>query len=64
MTVDDLAGFGVRRVSTGSLPYRAAVHAATAVAAAVRDGRADLPGATPYQDLQARLVDYARGHGR
>jgi 2-methylisocitrate lyase-like PEP mutase family enzyme len=61
LTVDDLAALGVRRVSTGSLPYRAAVHAATAVAAAVRDGRTDLPGAAPYRDLQERLVGYERG---
>lgn len=64
LTLDDLAGLGVRRVSTGSLPYRAAVHAATAVAAAVRDGRTDLPGAVPYKELQARLVDYERAGGR
>lgn len=64
LTLDDLAGLGVRRVSTGSLPYRAAVHAATAVAAAVRDGRTDLPGATPYKELQARLVGYERTGGR
>jgi 2-methylisocitrate lyase-like PEP mutase family enzyme len=55
----DLAGLGIRRVSTGSLPYRAAMHAATEVALAVRDGRA-VPAAVPYPDLQARLVAYAR----
>lgn len=55
----DLAGLGVRRVSTGSLPYRAAIHAAAQVAAAVRDGRA-APDATPYPDLQAGLARYKR----
>lgn len=54
----DLAELGVRRVSTGSLPYRAALHAAVAVADAVRAG-GGVPGATPYPELQARLVDYA-----
>ena len=54
----ELAELGVRRVSTGSLPYRAAMHAATEVALAVRDGRA-VPDAAPYAELQERLVDYA-----
>jgi 2-methylisocitrate lyase-like PEP mutase family enzyme len=57
----DLARLGVRRVSTGSLPYRAAVHAAAAVAVAVRDGL-PLPDATPYADLQNRLTRYAGGN--
>jgi 2-methylisocitrate lyase-like PEP mutase family enzyme len=55
----ELGGLGIRRVSTGSLPYRAAMHAATEVALAVRDGRA-APAAVPYHDLQARLVAHAR----
>ncbi len=55
----ELAALGIRRVSTGSLPYRAAMQAATEVALAVRDGRA-VPAAVPYPDLQARLVAYAR----
>lgn len=55
LSLDKLAELGVRRVSTGSLPYRAAIHAATNVAVAVRDGRA-VPEATPYPDMQARLV--------
>jgi 2-methylisocitrate lyase-like PEP mutase family enzyme len=54
----ELAELGIRRVSTGSLPYRAAMHAATEVALAVRDGRA-VPEAVPYAELQARLVGYA-----
>jgi 2-methylisocitrate lyase-like PEP mutase family enzyme len=56
----ELAGLGIRRVSTGSLPYRAAMHAATEVVLAVRDGRA-VPDAVPYADLQARLVSHATG---
>jgi hypothetical protein len=44
-------------VSTGSLPYRAAV-AAVAVAAAVRDV-GELRAATPYPEAQARLARYA-----
>lgn len=55
----DLAELGVRRISTGSLPYRAAIQAAVEVAVAVRDGCA-LPTATPYAELQARLVRYAQ----
>lgn len=58
-----LAALGVRRISTGSLPYRAAIHAAAEAAAAVRDGR-PLPGAAPYADLQARLVAYERTSAR
>jgi 2-methylisocitrate lyase-like PEP mutase family enzyme len=54
----ELAGLGIRRVSTGSLPYRAAMHAATDVVLAVRDGRA-VPDAVPYAELQARLVSQA-----
>ncbi|MGW8672016.1 isocitrate lyase/PEP mutase family protein [Streptomyces niveus] len=53
----ELGELGVRRVSTGSLPYRAALHAAVAVAQAVR-GTGTVPAATPYPQLQARLVDY------
>ena len=56
----ELAGLGIRRVSTGSLPYRAAMHAASEVVLAVRDGRA-VPDAVPYADLQARLVSHATG---
>ncbi|MYS23783.1 2-Methylisocitrate lyase, PEP mutase family [Streptomyces sp. DvalAA-14] len=60
LTVADLGRLGVRRISTGSLPYRAAIHAATHAATAVRDGNPDLPAATPYPDLQRRLTDYDR----
>ncbi|MEO3854375.1 isocitrate lyase/phosphoenolpyruvate mutase family protein [Acrocarpospora sp. B8E8] len=59
LSLADLAELGVRRVSTGSLPYRAAIHAATQVATAVRDS-GSIPAAVPYPDLQHRLVRYAR----
>jgi 2-methylisocitrate lyase-like PEP mutase family enzyme len=53
----ELAELGVRRVSTGSLPYRAAMYAAAQAALAVRDGLA-FPPATPYPAMQGRLVSY------
>lgn len=56
----DLAALGVRRVSTGSLPYRAALAVAVEAAAAVRDG-STLPASVPYHDLQADLTAYADG---
>ncbi|HEY7592506.1 MAG TPA: isocitrate lyase/phosphoenolpyruvate mutase family protein [Actinophytocola sp.] len=57
LPLDELAGLGARRVSTGSLPYRAAIDTAVAVAAAIRDGR-PAPAATPYPDMQARLARF------
>lgn len=57
LSLDELAQLGVRRVSTGSLPYRAAAHAAVETATAIRDGH-PVPPATPYPKLQARLVRY------
>ncbi len=62
LSLDELARLGVRRVSTGSLPYRAALHAAAEVANAVRDGRAT-PPAAPYKEMQARLVRHERTTG-
>lgn len=56
----DLADLGVCRVSTGSLPYRAAMHAAVAAAAAVRDG-VGFPEAMPYGELQDSLTTYVNG---
>ena len=47
-------------MSTGSLPYRRAIDAAVEVATSVRDGR-PVPAATPYPELQARLLRF-RGH--
>jgi 2-methylisocitrate lyase-like PEP mutase family enzyme len=49
----------VARVSTGSVPYGAALHAAAQAARALRDGQ-PLPPSTPYADLQSRLVDYQK----
>ncbi|MDQ0756608.1 isocitrate lyase/phosphoenolpyruvate mutase family protein [Arthrobacter sp. B3I4] len=57
LTVADLGELGVRRVSSGSLPYRAAVDAAVNVATALRDGR-QTPAATSYWEMQARLVSF------
>lgn len=38
-TIEELSALGVRRISTGSLPYRAALDAAVSVATDVKDGR-------------------------
>jgi 2-methylisocitrate lyase-like PEP mutase family enzyme len=57
LSLVELAELGVRRVSTGSLPYRAAIDAAVEVAGGVRDGRA-VPAATPYSQMQDRLVRF------
>lgn len=59
LSLAQLGELGVRRVSTGSLPYRVAIDAAVGVAEAVRDGRA-LPAATSYAASQQRLLDFAR----
>lgn len=58
-TLAELGELGVRRVSTGSLPYRAAMRAAVLVAESVRDGSA-APAAIGYPELQAKLVGYAK----
>jgi 2-methylisocitrate lyase-like PEP mutase family enzyme len=58
LSLAELGALGVRRVSTGSLPYRAAIRAATDAAAAVRNGTT-IPAAAAYDDLQARLTRYA-----
>jgi 2-methylisocitrate lyase-like PEP mutase family enzyme len=60
MSPVDLAALGVRRVSTGSLPYRAALHAAVAVAIAARAGL-KFPAAVSYPDMQEQLTRYAHG---
>lgn len=57
LTVAELGELGVRRVSSGSLPYRAAVDAAVNVATALRDGK-HLPSATPYWEMQSRLESF------
>jgi 2-methylisocitrate lyase-like PEP mutase family enzyme len=59
LTVVELGELGVARVSTGSVPYGAALHAAAQAARAIRDGQ-PLPPSTPYADLQSRLVDYQK----
>jgi 2-methylisocitrate lyase-like PEP mutase family enzyme len=54
-TVRRLAELGVRRISTGSLLFRAALHAAVRTARAVAEGQA-VPGDLPsYADVQ-RLI--------
>jgi 2-methylisocitrate lyase-like PEP mutase family enzyme len=62
LTLTDLGGLGVARVSTGSAPYRAGLYAAAQVARAVRDGQ-PLPSSTPYGELQGRLVNYENHAG-
>ncbi|MGO4187473.1 isocitrate lyase/PEP mutase family protein [Pseudarthrobacter sp. TAF60_1] len=59
LTVAELGDLGVRRVSSGSLPYRAAVDAAVGVVNALRDGK-QAPAATPYWEMQSRLASF--GH--
>lgn len=59
LTVAELGGLGVRRVSSGSLPYRAALDAAVNIANALRDGRR-LPAATSYWEMQSRLVSFSQ----
>lgn len=60
LTVAELGGLGVRRVSSGSLPYRWAVDSAVDAVNALRDGR-PAPAATPYWDMQAQLVAFRSG---
>lgn len=60
LTVTELGELGVRRVSSGSLPYRAAVDAAVQVALTLREG-ARTPTATSYWELQSRLEAFAGG---
>lgn len=57
LTLTELGALGVRRVSTGSLPYRTAIDAAVEVATRVRDG-GPVRAATPYPEMQERLVRY------
>ncbi len=59
LSLPELGELGVRRVSTGSLPYRAAIDAAVGVADSVRDGR-PVPSATSYPEMQERLVRFRR----
>jgi 2-methylisocitrate lyase-like PEP mutase family enzyme len=57
LSLAELADLGVRRVSTGSLPDRAAIHAAVEVARNVRDGVSP-PAAAAYPAMQGRLVEF------
>ncbi|MCP3805163.1 isocitrate lyase/phosphoenolpyruvate mutase family protein [Allokutzneria sp. A3M-2-11 16] len=54
-TVAELAALGVSRISTGSLLFRAAVHATVATALAVRDERPVAPGVPGYGDVVEML---------
>jgi len=58
--IERLAELGVRRISTGSLPYRAALDAAVGVGRAVREGQ-PLPDATPYSVVQRRVAGRSAG---
>lgn len=61
-TVAELAGTGVRRISTGSLLYRTALSAAVASAAAIRDGREpDGPPPLGYAEVQGLAGPQAVG---
>jgi 2-methylisocitrate lyase-like PEP mutase family enzyme len=59
LTVPELGELGVRRVSSGSLPYRAAVDAAVNAVNALREGK-PAPAATPYWEMQSRLASFSR----
>lgn len=60
--LDRLAGFGVSRISTGSLLFRVAVHAAVTAAQAIRDGERLPDGVPGYAEMQ-RLVTGRSGGG-
>jgi 2-methylisocitrate lyase-like PEP mutase family enzyme len=63
LTVSQLGGLGIRRVSTGSLPYRSAIDAAVNAANVLRDD-GTARAATPYETMQRRLVEFqARRQG-
>jgi 2-methylisocitrate lyase-like PEP mutase family enzyme len=59
LTVAELGQLGVRRVSSGSLAYRAAVDAAVAVATSLRQNVQVTP-ATSYWEMQAQLEAFNR----
>ncbi|MBB2996790.1 isocitrate lyase/PEP mutase family protein [Paeniglutamicibacter cryotolerans] len=60
LTVAELGSLGVRRVSSGSLPYRCAVDAAVNAVNDLREGRM-APAATSYWDMQSRLEAFNTG---
>ncbi len=63
LTVAELGELGVGRVSSGSLPYRAAVDAAVTIATALRDGT-PVPAATSYPEMQSRLIEFSQEESR
>lgn len=60
LTVGELGKLGVSRVSSGSLPYRAAVDAAVTIAHSLRDNQ-PVPVATSYWEMQSRLITFNEG---
>lgn len=54
--VSKLAAIGVRRISTGSLLFRAAVHAATATAHQIRNDEPIASGAPSYAEIQQLIT--------
>lgn len=60
LTVSELGELGVKRVSSGSLPYRASVDAAVSSVVTLRDGNL-APRATSYWDMQSRLEKFGEG---
>ncbi len=61
--LERLAELGVRRISTGSLLFRAALHAAVATACAVRDGGPVADGVPSYADVLALGIRTGSGRG-
>ncbi|QDY91282.1 isocitrate lyase/phosphoenolpyruvate mutase family protein [Arthrobacter sp. UKPF54-2] len=59
LTVAELGELGVRRVSSGSLPYRASVDAAVNAVTALREGK-PAPQATSYWEMQSRLLAFSQ----
>lgn len=55
-TVQALAGLGVRRISTGSLLFRAALHTTVHTALAVRDGAPITAGLPTYDEVMALIT--------
>lgn len=60
LTVPELGKLGVRRVSSGSLPYRASVDAAVEAVRLMREGK-QAPKATSYWEMQKLLIDFHDG---
>ena len=57
LTLDELSAMGVRRVSSGSLPFRAALAASLASLELVREG--SVPPAVSYTEVQKMSDTYA-----